>query len=92
MRWDRKVGKILLVLVGGVAIGALVIGLFAFLVAGKDGLVNGLIWGAAFGLIGGLFAAGNLIFTLFWSDVAGEAGDAINDPNRDPDFKFGEPK
>lgn len=85
-------GKIILVLVGSVAIGALAISIFAFIIAGKDGLINGLIWGAVFGLIGGLLGAGNLIYTLFWSDVVGEVGDAVNDPNRDPDWKLGQKK
>jgi len=92
MRWDRKIGKILFVLVGGVAIGALAIGLFAFLVAGKEGLVNGLIWGAVLGLVGGGSATGHLIYTYYWSDFAGQVGDAVNDPNRDHDWKLGQKK
>ena len=76
----------------GIAFGALAIGLFAFLVAGKEGVVNGLIWGAALGLVFGGAATGYLVYTLYWGDFAGEVGDAVNDPNRDPDWKLGQKK
>ena len=92
MRWTRNAGKILATLFGGVIIGTVLIGLFAFLVSGKDGLVNGLIWGAAMGLVGGGGAVGYQIYALYWSDFAGEVGDAVNDPNRDPDWKLGQKK
>jgi len=37
--------KFLIVLVGGTALGGLVLGAFGFLLAGKEGLINMAYWG-----------------------------------------------
>jgi hypothetical protein len=46
--------KFLLVLIGGTALGGLVLGVFGFLLAGKEGFVNMLYWGLALGFLGGI--------------------------------------
>ena len=59
--------RVLLNIVMAMAFGSLTIGLFAFLVAGKDGFVNGLIWGAAFGILGGLASISTFDSLAYWT-------------------------
>jgi len=51
----------------GVFLGALALGLFGYLVAGQEGLVNGAYWGVILGLIGGFFS-GITILARFWGN------------------------
>ncbi len=57
---------VLVRMIMAIVFGSLTIGLFAFLVAGKEGFVNGLIWGAAFGVLGGLAAISTYDGLDFW--------------------------
>lgn len=59
--------RVLLNMVMAVAFSSLMIGLFAFLVAGKEGFVNGLIWGAAFGILGGLASISTFDSLAYWT-------------------------
>lgn len=58
--------RVLLNILMAMVFGSLTIGLFAFLVAGKEGFVNGLIWGAAFGILGGLAVVSTFDSLEFW--------------------------
>jgi hypothetical protein len=44
--------KFLLILVGGTLFGGLALGIFGFLLAGKEGFVNMATWGLAIGFLG----------------------------------------
>lgn len=61
-------------LVGGI-LGAAVIGIFAFLVAGTDGIANGLVFGGALGLMAGISITGYAGGTYWWTGVANRFGD-----------------
>lgn len=59
--------KFLIVLVGGTALGGLVLGAFGFLLAGKEGFINMGYWGLALGFFGS-FSVGfaMLISAHYW--------------------------
>ncbi|MCB9009059.1 MAG: hypothetical protein H6656_17130 [Ardenticatenaceae bacterium] len=59
----------------GIAFGALSIGLFAFLVAGKEGFVNGLVWGAVLGIFGGLASLSMADSLVYWTGFFKRFGD-----------------
>jgi hypothetical protein len=59
--------RVVLNIVMAMAFGSLMIGVFAFLVAGKEGFVNGLIWGAAFGILGGLASVSTFDSLAYWN-------------------------
>lgn len=40
--------RVLVNIIMAMVLGSLMIGLFGLLVAGQEGLVNGMVWGAAF--------------------------------------------
>ncbi len=67
MRHSNYFLRVLLNIVMAMAFGSLTIGLFAFLVAGKEGFVNGLIWGAAFGILGGLATVSTFDSLAYWT-------------------------
>ena len=46
--------KFLLVWIGGTLLSGLILGLFGFLVAGKEGFINASSWGLALGFLGSL--------------------------------------
>jgi hypothetical protein len=52
----------------GIVLGSVALGLFGYLLAGKEGAINGAYWGAILGLIGGFFSAFVLIFARFWGN------------------------
>lgn len=49
----------------GVVLGAMILGLFGYLLAGQAGFVNGAYWGAILGLIGGVMSGITSLFS-FW--------------------------
>ena len=67
MRDSNYFLRVLLNIIMAMAFGSLTIGLFAFFVAGKDGFVNGLVWGAAFGILGGLATVSTFDSLEFWT-------------------------
>lgn len=67
MRHPNFIIRALVNIILGMAFGSLTIGLFAFLVAGKTGFVNGLVWGAAFGILGGLASLSMADNLVFWT-------------------------
>ena len=71
MRGQISTAKFLLVLVGGTVLGALILGLFGYLLAGRQGFVNMAYWGLALGFLGSIsqgFAM--LIGAHFWTGYA----------------------
>lgn len=69
--------KFLIILVGGTALGGLVLGIFGFLLAGKEGFVNMGYWGLVIGFLGGIsngFAM--LIGVHYWTGYAERFGKA----------------
>ena len=67
--------KFLLVLVGGTALGGLVLGIFGFLLAGREGFVNMAYWGLVIGLLGGISEGlGVLIGAKYWTGYAERFG------------------
>lgn len=66
MRSSNYFLRVLVNIIMAMAFGSLAIGLFAFLVAGKQGVVNGLIWGAAFGILGGLATVSTFDSLEYW--------------------------
>jgi hypothetical protein len=59
----------------GSAIGAAMLGIFGFLVAGTDGVLNGLVLGGAIGLFAGMGMVGYVGNALWWRGVIGRYGD-----------------
>lgn len=68
---------LLLNLFSGAIVGALLLGLIAFLVAGWEGVLNGLIFGAAFGTLAGI-GASTYIGYSFWEGFARRLGAGLN--------------
>lgn len=60
------------------------LGLFGFVLAGREGLVNGASWGFILGLLSIPYSA-VMIFYRFWSDVAGDYGRAWVDKEMNGD-------
>ncbi len=68
--------KFLIVLVGGTALGGLVLGIFGFLLAGKEGFFNMVTWGLAFGFLGGISTGvATLISAHYWTGYAQRYGE-----------------
>lgn len=55
------------------ALATIGLGLFGYLVAGREGLVNAATWGFILGLVSIPYSAVTII-SKYWSDVAGEYG------------------
>lgn len=53
------------------------LGALGFLLAGKTGLENGLIWGAALGLLGAMFTVPMVIYSKFWGKKESGVGDPV---------------
>jgi hypothetical protein len=67
--------KFLLTVVGGTLLGGLALGLFGFLLAGKEGFVNMVSWGLAIGFLGSLSTGfAMLVNTHFWKGYAQRFG------------------
>lgn len=79
MRNSNIFVRVLVNMLAGIAFGAVSIGLFAFLAAGMDGLVNGLVWGAVFGSLGGLAALGTVEPLDYWTGFFRRYGDDYYD-------------
>lgn len=78
MSFRQMVGALLLNVIAGAIIGAALIGLFGFLAAGRAGIANGLIFGAAFGTIGGIGATAYVGYA-FWEGFAHRLGAKLRD-------------
>ena len=61
MDWKIFLLKFLRNVMLGMVFGAVVLGIFGYMLAGTEGAVNGAYWGLALGLIGG-FASGIGVF------------------------------
>jgi hypothetical protein len=67
--------KFLLTVVGGALLGGLALGLFGFLLAGREGFVNMVSWGLAIGFLGSLSTGfAMLINAHFWTGYAQRFG------------------
>lgn len=67
--------KFLLTIVGGTLFGGLALGIFGFLLAGKEGFVNMVSWGLAIGFLGSIssgFAV--LVSAHYWTGYAERFG------------------
>ena len=68
--------KFLLILVGGILFGGLTLGIFGFLLAGKEGFVNMATWGLAIGFLGSVSTGfGMLVSTHFWTGYSQRFGE-----------------
>jgi hypothetical protein len=69
MNWKIFFFKFFRNLMLGVVIGVVLLGIFGYLLAGKEGMINMAYWGIALGLIGGFSSGLGLIFEAkFWGD------------------------
>lgn len=67
--------KFLLTVVGGTLFGGLALGVFGFLLAGKEGFVNMLSWGLAIGFLGSISTGlAMLINAHFWTGYSQRFG------------------
>lgn len=73
MDWKKYIIIFLISAIGMPLAAAVVLGLFAFLVAGKEGLMNGVIWGLVLGAMA-IPYAGLLIIPKYWGEFAGRFG------------------
>jgi hypothetical protein len=71
---------VVLNLVAGALLGGLLTGFLGFLVAGWAGVLNGLIFGAAFGILGGIGASAYVGFA-FWEGFAHRLGASLRKDN-----------
>jgi hypothetical protein len=67
---------VLLNLIAGALIGGLLVGFIGFLAAGWAGVLNGLIFGAAFGILGGIATSAYVGFN-FWEGFAHRLGASL---------------
>jgi hypothetical protein len=65
MDWKIFILKFFRNILLGVIFGTLALGILGFLLAGKEGAINGAYWGAVLGLIGGFFS-GIVLLARFW--------------------------
>ena len=71
-----SIPKFLLTIVGGTLFGGLVLGLFGFLLAGKEGFLNMVRFGLAVGFIGSTSTGfAMLISAHFWTGYAQRFGE-----------------
>ncbi|MCB0027514.1 MAG: hypothetical protein KDE28_06385 [Anaerolineales bacterium] len=59
--------RVLVNIIMAMVLGSLMIGLLGLLVAGQEGFVNGMVWGAAFGILGGLAVTSTFDSLAFWN-------------------------
>jgi len=70
-----SIAKFLLTIVGGTLFGGIALGLFGFLLAGKEGFLNMVSWGLAIGFIGSTSTGfAMLISAHFWTGYAQRFG------------------
>ena len=68
--------KFLLTVVGGTLFGGLALGIFGFLLAGKEGFVNMVRWGLAIGFLGSISTGiAMLISAHFWTGYSQRFGE-----------------
>lgn len=89
MNWPRFLAAFLLNLVLGVVIATAVLGGLGFVLAGREGLVNGAYWGVALGLVGGAIS-GFVWAGKYWSDFAGRYGSSYLKDELEGERKPGE--
>jgi hypothetical protein len=73
MDWKKFFKLLLRNTVIAVTLTTIVLGTFGFLVAGKEGVLNGVTWGFILGLISVPFLA-SAIYAKYWGDYAGRYG------------------
>jgi hypothetical protein len=67
--------KFLLTVVGGTLFGGLALGIFGFLLAGKEGFVNMVSWGPALGFLGSISTGFAMIVGAhFWTGYSQRFG------------------
>ncbi len=67
MNWKTYFLRFLRNVVLGIVFSVVVLGVFGYLLGGKDGLVNMAYWGIALGVIGGFFSGIGVLFEAdFW--------------------------
>jgi hypothetical protein len=77
MDWLKFLKKFLRNLVVFTLGAGLVLGLFGFILSGKEGFINMAIWGLALGLIGSISGGlAMLINANYWTGFAGRYGEA----------------
>ncbi|MEN8173870.1 MAG: hypothetical protein ABFS03_13445, partial [Chloroflexota bacterium] len=70
MDWKKFFIVFLRNLILSIGLAIIILGVFGYLVAGKEGLVNGATWGLILGLVGG-FSSGLMVLPKYWGDYAG---------------------
>lgn len=71
MNWKIFFIKFFRNLILGIVLGAVLLGIFGYFLAGKEGMINMAYWGVALGLIGGFSSGLGLIFEAkFWEEGA----------------------
>jgi hypothetical protein len=75
MDWKKFLLKLLRNLLIFTAASTIIMGGIGYLLAGKEGLVNSLILGFVFGLVGSLMFSGIQVSADFWSGYAGRYGE-----------------
>ena len=75
MSWKTFLLKFLRNVIVGTILSGLFLGVFGYLLAGKGGFINMMIWGLALGLIGS-FSSGLalLLYASYWGGYAGRYG------------------
>lgn len=69
MNWKIFFIKFVRNVILGVIAGVLLLGVFGYILAGREGMINMAYWGVALGLIGGFSSGLGIIFeTKFWGD------------------------
>ena len=74
MNSDKLLSKVMFGVIIGTVLSSLIVGLLFLALAGRDGLVNGLILGGALGLVGSLLSAA-LFDQPFWYEIVRRVGD-----------------
>jgi hypothetical protein len=80
MNWSTFFNVFLQNIILGILITAIAFGALGYFLVGDEGLQNGAVWGAIFGLVGSLGSASRLISQLFWGGYTSRYGEAQNHP------------
>lgn len=73
----KMVARVMLGVLGGGVFGMLAVGLFAYLVAGPEGLANGVVFGAVPGMFAGIMASTSIVQTEWLEGISGSFGRRI---------------
>jgi len=75
MSWKTFLLKFLRNVIVGTILSGLFLGVFGYLLAGREGFINMMVWGLALGSIGS-FSSGLalLLYAFYWGDYAGRFG------------------